>query len=165
VPYTTRDTVRDLVSRTVATYPGTAASLSDEQIDTAIESAESLINAKLATGYRVPFPDGSVPVLVVRICNALAAFDSDQTFREVRDYSSELHPVYLRYKEALALLDQLQKGTAVLPDYEPPEDDSGGPDPAGGNIVAVFNPNLCLVDEALRQRRGYDPMCGYYYGP
>lgn len=164
MPYTTRDTVRDLVSRTEATQPSTAASLSDEQIDTAIESAQSLIDAKLATGYRVPFPDGSVPVLVVRICNALAAFDADQTFREVRDYSSELHPIYLRYKEALAILDQLQKGTATLPDYVPPDDDSGGPDPAGGSIVGVFNPDLCLVDQSLR-RPDCDPMWGYYYGP
>lgn len=162
MPYTTREAVRELVSQDTSTFPGTAASLSDGRIDAAIISAQALIDGRLATMYRVPFVDGSVPVLVVRITNALAAFDADQTFREVRDYSSELHPVYLRYKEAMALLDQLQKGTATLPDYVPPDPDPGS-DPSGGDIVAVFNPDLCAVD--LSSGRSCDPMWGFYYGP
>jgi phage gp36-like protein len=162
VAYTTVDAVRDILSRAESSYPATAASLTDEQIGTAIESAQSLIDARLAVAYRVPFADPA-PKLVVRIATGLAAFDADQTYREVRDYASELNPVYLRYKEAMLLLDQLQKGSAALPDYDPPEDDDGGPDPANGNIVAVYNPDLCAADAAYRSR--CDPMWGFYYGP
>lgn len=144
-PYTTREKVRGALTR-VPEPPdgpdaGTAASLSNERIDAAIESAGHLIDAKLAVFYAVPFE--TTPALVTVIATALAAYDCDQTFREVRDYASELNPVYLRYREAQELLTQLQTGKAVLPDYEPPDPDPGPTDPAGGDIVDVINPNLC----------------------
>lgn len=163
MPYTTREAARGVLSRAVSTYPSTAASLTDEQVDTAIDSAQSVIDAKLSVSYVVPFPDVSIPKLVTRIATDLSAFDLDQTFREVRDYSSELNPIYLRYKEAMSLLDQLQKGTATLPDYQPPDGEEPT-DPAGGDIVAVFNPDLCAIDVSLR-RSQCDPMWGFYYGP
>lgn len=144
-PYTTRDVVRAALARTEDSYPGTAASLSDDEIDAAIIRAGGLIDSRLGIQYVVPFTQVPLPVIVVRIAVALAAFDADQTFREVRDYSSDLNPVYLRYTEAMKLLDQLAKGTATLPDYEPPDDGSTPTDPPGGNIIDVINPDLCAI--------------------
>ena len=143
VPYTTKEAVRELLSRETASQPGTAVSLPDATIDAAILAASNKIDSLLGAVYTVPFaapPD--TPAMVVDIAKALAAYDSDLTFREVRDYSSDLNPVYLRYKEAMDLLGQLQKGLATLPDYVPPDPDPGVPDNPHdpGSVVEVINP-------------------------
>ena len=160
-PYTTKEDVRGLLSRDTPTQPGTAASLPDATVDTAILAASSKIDSRLGAVYTVPFaasPD--TPELVVQIAKALAAYDLDLTFREVRDYSSELNPVYLRYKEATDLLTQLQKGLAVLPDYTPPDPDPGVPDNPNdwGSVVDVINPCLTWPDSrwSSRNRMSYD---------
>jgi phage gp36-like protein len=150
MPYTDRDVVRELVSRTVSSRPATAGSLTDDQIDTSIASAQATIDSRLGVLYTVPFADGSVPALVRKLAADLAAYEADLTFREVRDYSSELNPVYLRYRDALELLGLLGTGKATLPDYVPPDPDPGSADTPGGDVVGVFNPNLC---EFIPRRR------------
>lgn len=144
MPYTTKEAVQELLARDSASA-GTAASLPDATLIGAIESADALIDAKLGAAYSVPFTQDPPPKIVVRIAKAVAAYEADLTFREVRDYASDLNPVYLRYRDAVDLLDQLQKGSATLPDYEPPDPDPSSPDPAGGNVVGVINPDLCAV--------------------
>lgn len=145
--------VKAMVSRDATSRPGTAGSLSDLQIEEAIRSAGKKIDARLGALYVVPFAV-PYPGLVVEICEAMAAFDLDLTFREVRDYSSELNPIYLRNKEAQELLTQLQKGTATLPDYVTPIPDPGIPDNPndGGSIVGVINPDLLAVDLGRSRR-------------
>lgn len=163
-PYAELTKVREMLSRTEDSRPGTAGSLPDATIEAAILTASRKINARLGTLYITPF-SAPYPELIVEITEALAAFDADLTFREVRDYSSELNPVYLRYKEADALLTQLQKGTATLPDYVPPDPDPGIPDNPddGGSVVGVYNIDLCAVDLSPRRHRcGDGCMCGFY---
>lgn len=144
--YVDREVVREVVARASATRPGTAASLSDPQVDSAIERAESKINSRLGRIYSTPFDP--VPLLVADIALALSAYDLDLTFREVRDYSSSLNPVLLRYTEAMKDLEALQSGKATLPDYVPPDPDEPPVDNPrdGGSVVGVFNPrpSLCL---------------------
>lgn len=156
-PYTDRGAVRELLARDgedPAPGAGTAASLSDDVFDAAINRASARVDSYLGAVYTVPFSaPPNTPVMVVEIVLALAAYDVDLTFREVRDYQSEMNPVYLRYKDAMDLLSQLQKGLAVLPDYEPPDPDPGALDPPGGNeVVAVYNTQLCLADAYPPQR-------------
>lgn len=144
--YADIDAVKEMVSRDAVSRPGTAGSLSDDQIREAIYSAGRKIDARLGTLYTVPFSAyPNAPELVTEICEAMAAYDLDLTFREVRDYQSELNPIYLRNQEAWDLLTQLQKGTATLPDYVPPDPDPGIPDNPNdtGSIVGVFNPDPC----------------------
>lgn len=160
-PYTDPARVRALVSRNADANPGTAGSVQAATIELAIDSARSIIDSKLSTLYVVPF--NPVPRLVQDIATAFAAFDADMTFREIRDYSSELNPVYLRYKQMSALLDQLQAGKATLPDYEPPDPDPGPDDPPGGDVVAVFNPDLCAIDQSWQGRHCTDWTQQYYY--
>lgn len=141
-PYTDLARVRALLSRDGGVDLGTAGSVDAATIELAINTAQNRINSRLGALYTVPFAP-IVPELIQDIATALAAYDADLTFREVRDYASELNPVYLRMKDAVELLDQLQSGKAVLPDYVPPDPDPGPTDPAGGDIVDVINPNLC----------------------
>lgn len=154
--YSEEDEVRELVSRTEDSRPGTAGSLSTEQVLEAIRTAGTKIDARLGVLFAVPF--NPVPALIREIATAFAAYDIDLTFREVRDYQSELNPILLRYKEANELLALLAVGKAVLPDYEPPDPDPGPPDNPSddGSIVGVYNPDLCAVDQ---RRRRPDPSC------
>lgn len=104
---------------------GNAASLSDETLLSEINSAQQRVDGRLAQVYRVPFDD-PVPTLIRDITRDIAAYLSDLTFREVRDYGSELNPVYLRYKDALALLEQIATGKTSVPgDPVPPESEAG----------------------------------------
>jgi phage gp36-like protein len=159
-PYTTKEAVRELLARD-SVSAGTAASLTDSTLLDVIASASALIDSKLGSVYTVPFIQVPPPAMVVRIANAVAAYEADLIFREVRDYSSDLNPVYLRYRDALALLDQLQKGLATLPDYIPPVPDPGSPDPVGGSVVGVFNP---CPSPLPAPQSGPSWSNSYYYG-
>src|SRR5688500_4571406 len=122
-PYTDVARVRALLARHVDSRPGTAGSIEESELELAIRAARTTIDAKLGVAYSVPF--NPIPALIRDIATALAAWDADLTFREVRDYSSELNPVLLRYKWATDMLADLASGKAVLPDYEPPDPDPG----------------------------------------
>jgi hypothetical protein len=159
-PYTDRARVLAMVSRDAGPNAGTAGSISDPTIENAIGSAATLIDSRLGVQYSVPF--NPVPKLVTDIATALAAYDCDLTFREVRDYQSDLNPILLRQKWATEMLDQLQKGTATLPDYQAPDPDPGPTDGPGGDIVAVFNPDLCAPDLVCGSRR--PTWADQYYG-
>jgi phage gp36-like protein len=114
VSYTTKDKVRLALARDLGEVQGTAASLEDPQIDDAIAEAQSRVDGRLGALYLVPFTDPA-PALVQTITRDLAAFLADLTYREVRDYSSNLNPVYIRYQEALGLLKEIAEGKVSLP--------------------------------------------------
>lgn len=162
VPYTTREKVRELLSRGGGSddpgNPSTAASLPNSTVDAEILAASRTIDSRLGSVYTVPFAaPPQTPAMVVEIAEALAAYRCDLIFREVRDYSSDLNPVYLRWKEADALLTQLQKGLAVLPDYTAPDPDPGTPDNPNdsGSIVGVENHALAWPVSRSRYPRDY----------
>lgn len=156
VPYTTPEKVRTLVSRQTDSRPGTGASISESQLVEAISAAQQKIDSVLGPVYATPFDP--VPPLVTDIATALAALEADMTFREVRDYGSELNPVVLRAKRYEDLLQQLRKGEATLPGYEPPEDEPTPPTDSG-SIVDVFNP--CEPDVCCSSGPTWH---GQYYG-
>jgi phage gp36-like protein len=143
-PYTDIPRVRSAVTRAADTA-GTAGGVAEATLEQAIRTAQSTIDSRLGNLYVVPF--NPVPPLIRDIATALAAYDADLTFREVRDYSSELNPVLLRYKWASGLLTDIAKGTATLPGYVPPDPDPGIPDNPtdGGSIGEVYNPDLCAI--------------------
>jgi phage gp36-like protein len=151
VPYSDWEELQELLSRDDDSRPGTAGSLPQETLEEAIESADAVIDGRLGSMYTVPFGDPP-PKLVTKISLAIAAYEADLTFREVRDYSSELNPVYLRYKDAMALLTELQQGKSVLPDYTPPDPDPGPDDNPNdsGSIVDVINPAHCPIYPGYR---------------
>lgn len=133
MPYTTKQQVRLALARDLTEVQGTAASLEDPQIDDAIAEAASRIDGRLGSLYLVPFADPA-PDLVQTIARDLAAFLADLTFREVRDYQSQLNPVYIRYQEALTLLKEIAEGKVSLPGAP------GVTTPTGGDVV-VFSRN------------------------
>jgi len=155
-PYTDVTRVRAAISRTLESRPGTAASVEETTLLTAINSAQTTIDARLGVLFSTPFEP--VPQLITDIATALAAWDADLTFREVRDYASELNPVLLRYKWADGMLTALSKGQATIPGYDPVPSET---DPGGGDVVAVYNPDLCAVELDTSSCCGYEDR---YYG-
>lgn len=123
--YTTPDEVRLVLTRDLEKTAGNAASLADSTIGEQINSAMQRIDGKLALRYKVPFAEPT-PTLIRDIARDIAAYLADLTFREVRDYGSDLNPVYLRYKDALALLDSIAKGETVVPGEPAPGESEVG---------------------------------------
>lgn len=156
--YTTADEVRLVLTRNLEQTKGNAAGLENATIEENIDSACQRINGKLSMRYLVPFVE-PVPKLIRDIARDIAAFLSDLTYREIRDYESNLNPVYLRYTESLKLLDQLSKGELVVPGDPAPPDPS---DQSGMDAVAVLNADTTCVDALVdgRRSRGMRPPDG-----
>lgn len=125
--YTTVEAVRGILSRDATkTAPGTAASLDDIVIQQQISDAQARVDSALGNIYTVPFT--VVPEIVAQITRDIAAYLSDLVFRQSKDYSSKLDPVYLRYQDAIALLASIASGQTTIPG----QNNSGG--------IAVENP-------------------------
>lgn len=107
---------------------GTAADISDAQIETEIENAEGQIDSALAQRYPVPFDAGSVPSLVTQLTSDIAAYLSDLSYRggAGRQYDSKLNPLALRYERAVALLERLRTAESDLPGQDELPDGEGG---------------------------------------
>lgn len=129
MPYTTPDDVKAVLARDDTADSGTAASLDVDRLTQAIVDAETEVDGKLKVRYTTPFSD-PVPEMVAQITRDIAAYLADLTFRQGRDFSSDLDPVYLRYKRAQDNLKGLVDGTFTL-------------EPVGATSAltgAVFNP-------------------------
>lgn len=154
--YTTPDEVRLVLTRDPDQTAGNAASLSNDTIQGEITSAQQRVDGRLALVYKVPFAD-PVPTLIRDITRDIAAYLSDLTFREVRDYGSELNPVYLRYKDALALLEQIATGKTTVPgDPVPPESESGSM-----SVGDVFGGGQTPLGDLFDEPRRRDGLIGW----
>lgn len=147
MPYCTVEQVRQAVARDLADDDGTGSSLTNDVISRYIDEADREIDSKLVSLYQTPF--NPVPPLISTISVAIAAYLGDLTYREVRDYQSDLNPILLRYKRAQELLKALANGSADLPGAEPSTDPSGE-----GQIVAAISDGALFCpghDTDLRQ--------------
>lgn len=135
--YTTREAVRIALARDLEVPQGTAASTSNDLVDDAIVEASNEIDVRLAGRYTVPFDP--VPAMISTIARDIAAYMSDLTFREVRDYNSELNPVILRWKRATSMLKDLQGGNITLPGLLDPVSGSSG------EAVTAINTDLRVM--------------------
>lgn len=140
--YSTFEQVREVVARDPSQDEGTGASLADTTIMGYIAEADQEIDARLSSIYSTPF--NPVPPLISQISRDIAAYLSDMTFREVRDYTSDLNPVLLRYKRAQDLLKLLVSGEMDLPATTPPSSDGS----ASGLIVAALDDGGAMLSHA-----------------
>lgn len=120
--YVTPDEIRSIVARDAEQYDSTAASLANEQLEEAIDSATNEVEARLAGQYIVPFsPPPNTPPLIVEIVRDIAAWLADLTFRQDVDYTTGNEPMLLRYQRALDLLQRLETGALTLPGADTPD--------------------------------------------
>lgn len=136
--YATPTTVRAVLARDTTAPTGTAAELSDTVINTAITQAQAQVDGRLANRYTTPFVDPA-PQLVQDITRDIAAYLSDLTYRQGKDYETQLDPVVMRYQQAQTLLEQIATGHIDLP-VAPGVTESGvmrGIQPYSGNLFAM----------------------------
>jgi phage gp36-like protein len=113
--YTDVDTVRLVLSSETEETGGTAADLSDAQIQYEIDSAAAYIDSYLRVLYAVPFDvPGPVPEIIMTICTDMAALGADLNFRKSREYASQNMPIIIRYQKALQALENLKTGEQTL---------------------------------------------------
>lgn len=110
--YSDVETVRLVLSSDMAETGGTAADLSDAQIQYEIDSATANIDSELRIVYVTPFDP--VPFIIKSICTDIAAYRTDLNYRKSREYDSQNMPIILRYNLAYQTLQDLKKGTKTL---------------------------------------------------
>lgn len=109
--YTDRDTVRNVLAPDGVT-DGTAASLSDEDIDEAIGRVSNRVDTFLTRRYAVPLAD-PVPGIIRDIATDIAAYDLTLAYYKGVDISDQ-DPVIRRYRDARGMLGQLGTGLLVI---------------------------------------------------
>ncbi len=134
--YAEPDDVRQVLSSVVTEQAGTAADLSDAQIQYEIDSASAMIDAALRIIYSVPFAP-ETPFLIKSICIDLSAYGCDLNYRKSREYDSQNMPIILRYNKARDQLNLIRLGTLVL-DW--PRANTGEGD--GTLVVHQYTPQL-----------------------
>lgn len=122
--YTTPTEVREALAATGDTA-GTAAALSDDDIQAEIDDVTAEIDGKVAGA---PF-DPVVPRVVTIVARDIAAYLATLKHRKAQTMA-ERHPVQLRYDRAVGLLAAMAAGTLDL------TDDS---EAAGASTGAVVN--------------------------
>lgn len=129
--YTTPDSVRQILAPGGDTDPSTAAGMSDDDLQEAINEGASEIDTRLASRYSVPFA-GAVPIVIEKLNRDIAAFLANLTFQRGQPLDAD-DPVRLRYNRARDLLNQIAKGEVELLG-------DTGPITAAASEVAVENP-------------------------
>jgi phage gp36-like protein len=111
VAYAQVSDVRIAVSRDSNRPRNTAAEMSDEHIQAALDNAQAEIDAKLRHRYTTPFLP--TPLLVKSVTIDIAAYLATINFRQERNIPDGDATVR-RWMRACCLLDDLAKGVANL---------------------------------------------------
>lgn len=133
---------------------GTAADLSDTQLQDAIEEAMSFIDTYIGTRYVVPVapvngtdsngqPIQVIPHPIDFWCRNIAAYNATLAYRGSQDFA-ESDPVARRYAATFAALQQVAAGTATL---SLPENTGGTATDASGSPVNPYSGEMFSTDE------------------
>lgn len=132
--YTTVAAVRAVAVRDAGNPSATLASLSDDQLQEAINDAAQQVDSLLGYTFPTPF-SAPVPLQIGTITRDIAVYLADWTYRQFKDYAPG-NPIVLRYQRATDLLESLRSGKARLTDWPPPGDVVDQPAPEGGTVVS-----------------------------
>lgn len=108
---------------------GTAASLSDTELEEAIEEAAAEINSRVAARYTLPFNE--IPPLIEKLNRDIAAYLATLTYRR-SDPIDPNDPVQKRYDRAQAMLARIESGKTELTTEE-----AGSPAPESDAAAAI----------------------------
>lgn len=139
--YTTVELVRQTLSGANPEDGGTAADLSNDQIEYEMKGVRADINAALRTVYKTPFDvdpltTEGVPDIIVQIATDISAYAADLNYRKGREYDNQNMPVPLRYQRAQTLLENLRTGTITI-DWPEPNNRS-----SGAGVFHMYTPHL-----------------------
>lgn len=92
---------------------GTAAKLTDEQLQLALESASSRVSVYAGGIYDGSTPAATAPEVFKPLTLDLAAFWAYRTYLKHKAMPAD-HPVFLAYKESMQLLEEVRAGKIRL---------------------------------------------------
>jgi phage gp36-like protein len=152
-----------------ASDTGSAAGMSDAELNVAIADAQAEVDGKLSARTGVPLTT-PLPTLILRIVRDIAAYLATLTDRR-SDPLAPADPVALRYQAAEALLAGLSSGAVPLPPEILPAQN------AEVNAVSANGYDGTLLDGSdagwrrvpggwvpPREVSGWDPLFGRYGG-
>lgn len=112
-PYALVDEVRAAVTRDLNKVSGSSASMTDDQIEAAIDNAQSQVDSKMRRLYLVPF--SPAPAMIKSITIDIAGFLATANYRQEK-IIPETDPIVRRYNRAHDLLCHLAQGFYALED-------------------------------------------------
>lgn len=130
---------------------GSAASLSDEDLQVAVDDSTDEINGKITARYGSPLPFTTPPTILARISRDIAAYFATLTYRR-GDPIITGDPVQLRYNAAEALLTQIQNGTIVI--------DAGNPSGEADLLPIFVDPSNTTLYDGDNGPIDYPPVVG-----
>lgn len=148
--YSTVSLVRQTLSGEDDEEGGTAATLSDEQIQYEIDGARADVDSALRETYKLPFDvpdDNAVPLIIRQITTDLACYGCDLNYRKGREYDNQNMPVPLRYQRATQLLENLRTGTITI-DWPRADVDT-----SGAGVVHIYSPALMTFEDIFCTKR------------
>jgi len=139
--------LRDVLGGT-ENLAGTAASLSDDDLTSAIDQAQAEVDGRLAVRYETPMTNP--PQLVIDLTADIAAYIATLVYRRGEPIVPG-EPILLRYQRAEALLAQAAAGTLTLPTDTTTPTADGSP-----TVVNPIDGDLwCAADFGLAPAQGW----------
>lgn len=92
---------------------GTAAQLTDEQLQLALQMASNRVSAYAGSVFDGSTPQAVPPPLVITLTYDLAAFWATKTYLKNK-VITEQHPVHIAYKDAMQILKDVRDGKVRL---------------------------------------------------
>lgn len=130
---------------------GTAATLNPTQLTLALTSASNRISVYAGAVYDSSTPDAVPPQIFHDLCLDLAAFLAATTYMKSKEIGPN-HPIYLRYKDAQQMLNDVRDGKLRL--------DVGTPGGGDQSTALIVNRVPNIFSGADSNTR-LDPVSGY----
>jgi phage gp36-like protein len=116
---------------------GTAAQLTDTQLTLALTAASNRISVFCGTVYDSSTPDAVPPDILHDLCLDLAAFFATTTYMKSKTIANT-HPVYLRYTDAMNLLNGVRDGKIRLDIFAPDDAEQEAAPQVFNTIPRIF---------------------------
>jgi phage gp36-like protein len=138
--YATVDQLRSVMGGTDS-GTGTAAQLTDTQLTLALQAGTNRVSAYVGNTFDSSSPQAEPPPILQDLTLDLAAFWALTTYIKNKEVTAQ-HPVYLKYKDAMSLLEDIRDGKVLAATPVP-----GSAGEATGTVINRI-PNIFSDDDS-----------------
>jgi len=138
----------------------TAASLSDDELQTSIREAQGVVDGYVSVRYVTPIPNGGAIDLLWGVTRSVSAYLATLTYRRNMDLTDD-DPVARRYAQALATLRDIAAGKMVLDVDVPGDGTTPVPPPMVDVIVANPYTGDLLTRPLVPDSNSYDAIAAW----
>jgi phage gp36-like protein len=131
---------------------GTAVQLSDAQINLALIEASNRVSTYAGQIYDSSSPGLTPPPMLQSLTLDIAVFYATTYYMKHKDMAAT-HPVWLKYTEAMKMLNDVRDGKIVLNIYPPSEEAQGIGGPVTGHVINRV-PDIFTGEDSNTTTRG-----------